>query len=240
MKLETATLVLGSETPVGDGVRNATRCVIALSDGTRRAAVLKRIERPAVLAEAFSALLLRAWGLTVPEPFLVQEAADLWFGSADAAYPSLKQTFGIVGMPEGPVRDKLIEAASVVVAGLPQTPLALMADEAIDNRDRNVGNVIWDGINEAWIDHELALGLAAHLDDVNKLAVMVTMAGQHEAVKQSSVAAWMSLDRDAPRLAGSVSNCDNYADLVAKRLHGLGSKILNRFPAPKDLLIPPP
>lgn len=236
MKLEMATLVPGSETPAGDGYTNAVRCILATPNGTRRAAILKRIPRQAVLAEAFSALLLRAWGLTVPDPYLVQEGDALHFASADATYPSLKHRFGIRGVPEGPAKQALITAASHIVAALPQTPLAVMADEAIDNRDRNLGNVLWDGSEEAWIDHELALGLAAHLEDHNKLAIMVNHVDASDPVRQSAVAAWMALDRSTTEKVSAVAGTPDFAELVSQRLATLGTRLLNRFPVPKDLL----
>lgn len=236
MNLETAELVLGSETPSGDGVTGATRCVLMLKSGERRAAVLKRIPRQAVLAEAFGALLLQAWGLTVPQPFLVPVDGAICFASADAAYPSLKQRLGLVGLPEGPLANALALAAAIIVAGLPQTPLALAADEAIDNRDRNLGNVLWDGAQEAWIDHELAFGLATHLAEDNKLATMAAMAGMSDTVKKSAIAAWLAIDRATPEAVAIVANAPEFAKLVSARLVALGVRVLNRFPAPVDLL----
>lgn len=236
MKLETAILVPGSETPAGDGVSGAVRCVLTTAGGARRAAILKRIPKQAVLAEAFSALLLRAWGLTVPDPYLVPEGNEIYFASADATYPSLKHRFGIKDLPNGPAKDALVKAACHIVASLPQTPLAIVADEAIDNRDRNLGNVLWDGAEEAWIDHELALGLAAHLDDLNKLAMMVNATDASSPISQSAVAAWMSLDRSTPEHAANLVDAPHFAEIVSKRLVALGTRLLNRFPAPNDLL----
>lgn len=239
MIIKTATLIPGSETPVGDGYTQAMRCVLHTSEGQTRAAVLKRLPRPAVLAEAFSAVLLRAWGLTVPDPFLVPEGDQLHFASADATYPSLKQRLGISPLLEDPIRKELIKAASYIVAGLDQTPLALMADEAIDNRDRNLGNILWDGEQVAWIDHELTLDLANHLDDANKLALIVQSVHQHEAVRQSAIAAWMALDRTTPNTAAICAGEDTrpFADFVAGRLNALGTRLLHRFPTPNDLLL---
>lgn len=222
---------------MGDGLTNALRCTIRLTDGTTRAAILKKMPKQSVLAEAFSALLLSSWGLRVPQPFLVQGAGDeIHFASADAVYPSLKQRFGLGSVPDGALKSALVFAASSIIAGLPQTPLALAADEAIDNRDRNLGNVLWDGQEEAWIDHELALGLAEHLGDGNKLADMVNAAGSIPNVKQSSVAAWMAMDRSMPVKAALATGTEHFGELVAKRLNALGGRIIARFPVPEDLL----
>lgn len=161
-----ANLVRGSETPAGDGLSGAVRCVIALPDGTHRAAVLKRLPLAGVEAEIFCALLLRGWGLAVPEPFIVHEGlGQVAFASADDGYPSLKQRIGAQGIAPGPAQEALLRIAYELVSKFKSTPLALTADEAIDNRDRNIGNVLWDGSRETWIDHELAVGLGSHLPD---------------------------------------------------------------------------
>ncbi len=237
MKLETARLVRGSETPAGDGLSGALRCVLSLPDGTKRAAILKRMERQRVMAEAFCSLLLRGWGLNVPDPYLVDEGETIAFASADATYPSLKQRLGITGLPEGPALNAVVQVAMGIVSQLEQTPLALMADEAIDNRDRNLGNILWDGQNVSWIDHELALGLAEHQNDINKLAAMVSATPQASSVKTSALAAWMAANREVPGSASQhCAGTDGFASLVATRLNGLGTRILARFPAPQDLL----
>lgn len=254
INIRCANLVLGSESPVGDGYTGAMRCVIRLSDGSHLSAVLKRIPLQSVLAEAFSALLLRAWGLNVPEPFLVQESNQLLsFASADATYPSLKQRFRVDELPAGPVKEQLIRFVCSMVANLPQTPLALMADEAIDNRDRNLGNILWDGKEETWIDHELALGLAHHHPDANKLALMASSANNVEAIKASAVAGWMTVDRskvdvvhdvvgstvDSIAIANVKTPLPDFSLLVSQRLATLGNRILGRFPSQQDLFSQP-
>ncbi len=226
---------------MGDGVTGALRCVITLPNGTHRAAVLKRLPLAGVAAEAFSAILLRAWGLDVPEPFVVHEAlGQVSFASADDGYPSLKQRIGVAGMAPGPAQDALLRLGFDLVSTFKSTPLAVTADEAIDNRDRNLGNVLWDGARESWIDHELAAGLGAHLPDVNKLAKMVTEAGANESVSQSAIAQALAIDRAKPleaeaATAGALGQC-GLASVVATRLSSLAARVLARFPQPHDLL----
>jgi hypothetical protein len=93
--IRTAQVLPGTEIPAGDGLTGALRCTLILPDGTQRAAILKRAPLGEVAAEAFAALLLRAWGLPVPEPFIVDEPEAPAFASADAGYPNLKQRLGL-------------------------------------------------------------------------------------------------------------------------------------------------
>lgn len=192
-------------------------------------------------------MLLRSWGLAVPDPYLIPDAGTLAFASGDDGYPSLKQRLQFSVTLPPLVQQALFHAASLLSAGFDQTPLALTCDEAIDNRDRNIGNILWDGKAVAWIDHELTLGLGQHMADTNKLANMATAAQKHEAIQQSAVASWMTLSRTAPQQASVFFDSDpihfkitmEFAELVTQRLNGLGSRIVSRFPQPNDLLSAP-
>lgn len=224
--------------PAGDGVRSATRGVLRLGSGATRAAFIKRMDRPAVMAEAFSALLLRAWGLSVPDPFLVAEGTQLAFASASAEYPSLKHRLGVATMPDGPIKDAITAIGCQIVAALDETPLALAADEAIDNRDRNFGNILWDGTRASWIDHERTLGLAASLADTNKLAQAVQRTAAWRGICARAIAGWMALDRTHVQHAADCApaDCTVFAQYVAARLTLLGNRIIARFPVESDLL----
>ncbi|TWD77486.1 hypothetical protein FB547_10920 [Variovorax beijingensis] len=242
MKIEVATLVEGSESDAGDGITDAKRCVLTLPDGTLHAAVLKRAPLGHVAAECFSALLLKAWGLDVPTPYVVQVDGGIAFASADAGYPSLKQRLGINALPEGPLRDAAIKLAAELTSSFASTPLALAADEAIDNRDRNLGNILWDGAAETWIDHAMALGEGAHMDDLNKLATMAVMVGSADMVQASAIAQSLALDRShietaALATSDAVGSFEK-ANFVADRVARLGMLVLARFPQPHDLLSP--
>lgn len=173
--IRTAQVLPGTEIPAGDGLTGALRCTLILPDGTQRAAILKRAPLGEVAAEAFAALLLRAWGLPVPEPFIVDEPEAPAFASADAGYPNLKQRLGLPHMPDCERRQRAELVGCRIATTLPTSALAAAADEAIDNRDRNLGNILWDGASEDWIDHAYALGQRA-MADVNKLCAMATAA----------------------------------------------------------------
>lgn len=241
MQLQIATVIPGSESPAGDGITGAMRCVIVLPDGTRRAAVLKRAPAGEVAAEAFAALVLSAWGLPVPEPFLIDEPAGPAFASSDVGYPNLKKRLGLESLPPGPARDAALAIAVRLAVQLPTTPLAVVADEAIDNRDRNLGNILWDGQTEAWIDHAQSLGEhAAGTPDQNKLCGMAEMASDHDRVSRAAVGQSLAIN-SAPLVSAndampSSLQGKDYAAYVAARLTNLAARVLDRFPKPADLL----
>lgn len=241
MELKIASVISGSETPVGDGQTGAMRCVIVLPDGSRKAAILKRGPVGEIAAEAFAALALSAWGLPVPEPFLVNETCGPSFASADVGYPNLKRRLALDSLPDGPAKEAAVHIAVQLAMQLPTTPLAAVADEAIDNRDRNLGNILWDGETEAWIDHALALGeYPADYPDRNKLCDMAQMIGDHDRVSRAAIGQALAIS-SAPLLATrdampvSLQHKD-YASYVAARLTNLAVRLLDRFPKPADLL----
>lgn len=241
MKLEVADVVRGSETPAIDGVTGAMRCVIALANGMKRAAYLKSGSPEDVRAECFCSLLFREWGLDVPEPFLIRLPHGLGFACAEANYPSLKQRVGLLNnIPEGPLRSKLELIACGVVATFNSTPLALCADEAVGNFDRNLGNILWDGYRATWIDHAMCLRQVEAHEERNLLAIMATIAGKADDVSKSAVAQALTLNRTVVEEAGAATSsmlgCKDPAEFVAKRITTLATRIIARFPAPADLL----
>jgi len=244
MKLQVVELVAGTETPAGDGNSGALRCTVRLPDGALRAAVLKRGSIDEIAAEAFAALLLRAWSLPVPEPLLVVDGAAVSFASADVAYPNLKQRLGLLSLPPGPAREAAVAIAASIASKLPTAPLAAACDEAIDNRDRNLGNVLWDGQSEAWIDHALSLGRADTHPDVNKLCQMVAGGPEQDRFSRAAVAQSLILDRAFPAeveaaMASAPTGEPGRAVFVAARLTSLGNRLVARFPAAADLLSKP-
>ncbi|MBD9417634.1 hypothetical protein IB259_00170 [Achromobacter sp. ACM04] len=245
MKLEAADLVRGSETPVGDGLTGAMRCILTLPNGVKRAAVVKTGSIGEVTAESFCALLLKAWGLDVPDPYIVRWPSGFAFGSADTGYPSLKQRVGISDqIPPGPIRDAAEKAACALVASFADTPLALCADEAIGNTDRNLGNILWDGRRVSWIDHARCLEEGEGYPDRNLLAVMAMLAGKEDSIAKSAVAQALALNRtvilEASDAAVEALGHGDPAAFVAKRINTLAARIISRFPAPADLLSPAP
>ena len=241
MHIKIAKILGGTETPAGDGKTGAQRCILILEDGSKKAAVVKRGPIGQIAAEAFSALLLRQWGLAVLEPFLIDESGVLAFASADIGYPNLKQSLSLDGLPEGPARNAAIQIAMTIACGLPSVSLATACDEAIDNRDRNLGNILWDGTPEAWIDHAFALGEGNNFKDENKLCLMAIATGDDERLQRAAIAHALLLEREQPQLVESALSRtpippQDLASYVADRLTSLGNRLVARFPISTDLI----
>jgi hypothetical protein len=238
MTIPLVTLVEGTETVIGEGQTRPVRCIVRFSDLSIRAAVVKRMSPQGVAAEAFCAVLFRGWGLSVPEPALVAGEA-LAFASLDAGYPNLKQHIGWSDELPQQIKDLLIARGAKLVAAFQQTPLALAADEAIDNRDRNLGNILWDGSNIAWIDHEHSLGLVPYTDQ-NLLAHLAVMSGDHSKVQTAAVALALTLGiqavNEATAACTTLSGIEAFAIQVNERIKTLATRVLHRFPQPADLL----
>lgn len=240
--LRIGTLVPNTETPIGDGLTGAQRAVIRV-EGRTQAAVIKRIAVEAVIAECFCGLLFKEWGLPTPEPILVRDGEAILFGSMDMGYPNLKRRLGWApGLPSA--QQRLLESASAaIVCTWSDAPLALAADEAISNADRNLGNFLWDGAEHAYIDHERTLGLIAQRR--NLLAEIAILAGRADDVERASVTAALVIDTAAPHRIEMPEGVDFsvFVTHVEKQLQGLPSRVLNRFPRKEDLLTglePPP
>lgn len=240
MELPVVEVISGTETPVGSGVTGAQRCLVRFPDGTMRAAILKRMEIRAIAAECFCSMLLRRWGLNVPEPAIVGNPPTA-FACIDVSYPNLLQRMGwSINLPPE-VRSVLEHAAARLVTSFSQTPLALAADEAIKNLDRNLGNILWNGNEVAWIDHERALGVSNEpMLDTNKLANLALMSGEHDRISAAAVTASFTLSAsavdDAERICAAYTDTTGFSELVSDRLKRLANAVLDRFPRPNDLL----
>lgn len=240
MPISIVTIVPGTEQPAGEGINRPVRAVLRYPDQSVRAGYVKQMAPASVAAEAFCALLLRGWGLNVPEPALI--ASPFAFVSIDAGYPNLKQRIGWSDSLPASVKGLLEQHGARLVAGFADTPRALAIDEVIDNRDRNLGNILWDGSTVAWIDHERSLGVVPQAD-ANKLALMALMSGDPSGVQRSAIG--ISLALGAQAVHDASQECDAMPEVVAfaasisARLPGLAQRVLARFPQPPDLLTQP-
>lgn len=237
-KLRNARLIAGTESPAGDGITGAVRCVIEDDQGNKHTAILKTGSLQEVAAEVMASLLLSGWGLQVPRPYLVLRENELCFASADVGYPNLKKRLNWVGLP--PEAQHAMELwASKLVCTFQSMPLATACDEAIDNRDRNIGNILWDGLEEVWIDHAYSLGVG-NLPNVNKLCNMAIVAGVTDQIQRGAVAASLTLDRTLPNavgneLRGTPAELPELLANVTRKLSAIGEALIARFPQPADL-----
>lgn len=244
MYLGVAQLIEGTEIPIGSGVMGANRCVIYLPDGTHRTAIIKRVNQRELVAECFCAVLLRQWGLNVPEPYIVLTQNNLpFFGSADTNYPNLNHRLSIDQITDEKQRNAAIQVAADLVSEFSSTPLAIAIDEAINNRDRNFGNILFDGASAAWIDHAFALGSGSHLEDCNKLAIIVQLTKKKNAIARSAIAQALILSTNAVTLAADTvsKKLDPTiaVNFVHERLNSLTNKVISRFTPEEDLFSVP-
>lgn len=239
MKIHRLTLLRNTRRPLNEGLNQAFRAAARPIEGGAVVSVIcKPLPPPKIVAECFAALLLRAWQINVPEPCLVTDEHELFFGSLEVAYPNLKQRLGLTQDLPAPAVAAIVAMAAALVSSWESTPIVIAADEAIANRDRHIGQILWDGGQPAWIDHEHAFGLS-DLPDENKLAGLLAYCGLHETARAGAVARAFTLqDNGLLAQVETVCNAEAYgfADFVADRLPALASKVLSRFPAPNDLL----
>ena len=236
MKLKTALLIVKGA-KIGEGINEPCRAVVRI-DGADIAVILKELSLPAVAAECFAALLLREWGLNVPEPVLVDMNGVLAFGSAELIYPSLHQKFQYELIPDE-LKHQVLAHMANIIRQWKQTPLAIAVDEVIGNKDRNIGNILWDGGEPYFIDHERCFNLV-NLADMNKLAELSKLGNVDvNSILQAAVTAAQTLTLGVMQVAETATahlDTGVYSDYIKSRMPHLVMMVLNRFPQPQDLL----
>lgn len=155
MKIEQGILNPFTLRPVGAGINSAQYAVVNIG-GLSQRCVVKQVGDREIAAECFCALLGSALSLPALPPVIVSHPRDgtLWFGSRDAAYPSLSARLNI-GLTVNPHQ---LVALAAVLSGWSQVGHVISFDELIANGDRNPGNVLWNGDAFTIIDHECSLG----------------------------------------------------------------------------------
>lgn len=234
MKIRTAELVSGSEQPVGEGITAPMRAVLRI-DGQMVNGIVKTMPIEKITAECLCAILLRSWGAPVPEPVIVA-GEPIRFASVDVGYPNLKQKIGFIDQLSEAEKRALVKFGGDLLSQHESTPLVIAADEAIGNRDRNLGNILWDGNQVAYIDHERSLGLEND-PDCNKLALLVAGASNLNAIQASAVALALTLSIDVMNnIDSSHVDVSVHSAYLSDRITKLAGKVLSRFPQPQDLL----
>ena len=236
MELLTAELIHRGE-HTAHGINSPIRAIVRLNDKDV-VVILKELPKPLLAAECFAALLLREWGLNVPEPVLVLGDDDTtFFGSLEVQYPSLRQSMNIDQLPKD-IADKIGPVLAKIVSQWKQTPLCIAADEAIGNKDRNLGNILWDGGDPWFVDHERSFDLL-ELEDLNMMVKLVLFGNESETIQKSAIAcAFALLPTVIDQAQAATVNLDTemYNEYIKKRIPQLASMIIKRFPQPDDLL----
>jgi hypothetical protein len=171
----------------------------------------------------------------------------LTFGCIYKNYPNLLQSFRIDAEKCG------AREVSIVAARLMQWSRiaeVIGFDEWIQNVDRNLQNILWDGFDEfVLIDHGLTLGLAPSTHaDVNKLLIilltplhndMPAITKLKESVLEAAVTFHASFASDAaasmsamPLIDASI-NTNAFVTFVNTRLPQVVALLLQRFPSPQ-------
>lgn len=208
-------VILPDSAPVGMGVNSARRGIVDL--GTEQADVIyKKLPEPELAAELFCAVLARTLNLPAPEPFLLFDPTDgqYAFGSADLEYPNSFRKFNIVpGVGPNAAVAEFLEA----LTGWDRAKDVTAFDEWINNRDRNLGNILFAGPGDfAIIDHGKALNVDPDYIDQNLLCSMLQAACSTDRARTA-------LLRSLVRIASSFDMLDtepSYADLSATGIEG--------------------
>ena len=133
-------------------------------------------------------------------------------------------------------QNALIKFGGDLISQYESTPLVIAADEAIGNFDRHLGNILWDGSQFSFVDHERSLGLGDD-QDLNKLALIVSNADNLSSIQTSAVAIALTLSIDIMHsIKSSEVDVRAHSEYLSSRVTKLASKVLSRFPEPKDLL----
>ena len=136
-------------------------------------AYIKRVKPNEIYIEIFSAVLGRALGVPIPRPILVYVANNhpdivvtggnnYFFGSEDVEMPTFERL----------VHDKSVLEEAILAH--PDMYKALTFDELIANPDRNNSNILYNGQDFRFIDHEKCLNSQQNpnlaVDELNKIA----------------------------------------------------------------------
>lgn len=190
--VELVTMLPGAQKVDDQNLNPTWKSHVINADQTSSVAFVKFIEPRKIFVECFCALIGRKLGLPIPKPMVVNVTHDalsctvpsgqqvVAFGSEDAAHPSFRRRIA----QDEPEAMKLIRAYSKIL------DISLF-DEWIANRDRNVGNILFDGKSVFhFIDHELALpaGFTKDFKASNNqlMSACITILSEFERHKASS------------------------------------------------------
>lgn len=229
-------LIPDTEVPLDDGktLPPPVRAKVRLADGRAVQAVIKRLGPRETAVECYCAELLALWGIPTPPIALIDDGDAFVFASLDTGYPSLKKRLGITGDMGKPEQAQRAIAAGKLIKDWEELPAVIAADEAIRNHDRNLGNILWDGVTRSYIDHAGALDPGAK--GINMLAGLMIAIGAAAQIERAAVTACFTLAEDAIKMATEnmpeswLEYKNEFAAFVVDRLPQLANKVIACFP----------
>lgn len=238
--------LLPGATPIGVGTTAPLKGFAWMSDATQESVVVKKVPVAALAAEVFCAALGRAAELPIPEPVIIkdQEADRFLFGSVYQAYPNLLQRFQF---DSSTISDEQLKLVGARVMQWTKICDVIGFDEWINNVDRNLQNILWDGYDEfVLIDHGQTLGTApSGVPDENKLIKLAlhSLMPSSAAVDNLKTRVLNAALEFEPGFAneaaealysapvfGASKACAGYLNFVAHRLPILANLLIGRFP----------
>lgn len=237
--------LLPGSVPLSRKTHNAVRAGTAWVDGSEIEVVAKALPEAEIDIEVFCAVLAVLWELPALSPLvLTDESGALYFACSRSDKSNIMQVFDLEKVPEEQWFSALRPLANWKAA-----PKVCAFDEAIDNVDRNLGNILWTDENDfLLIDHGLALGNKISPSDTeNKLLTLVRClhTGNDLAtqkLKKDTLTAAKQLDEDrlddAKNSLTSEPDTADHVAFVRVRLQSLADLIKSRFPN-GQLPIPP-
>lgn len=224
---------------VGLGVSGAQRGFAVFPQG-EEPVIAKRLPLLEIAAEGFCAELARSHGLPCPEPVLLVDGEDWLFGSIDLGYPNLAKLLGLGAALDEP-RKRLLCA---LLASWAELPKVASFDEWIDNRDRNLGNLLWlNAKGFALIDHGKTLGIDQDYPDGNKLLALQLACLTNDELgrgrlKRAILGVLPDWDlvmaspaKEAATQVQDEETADRFWSLLARRLAILRDLIIARWPS---------
>lgn len=186
--------------PLGVGTTGAVRGLVRVGEKDYPC-IAKPCNPQELAAECFCALMAREVALRAPEPILVHHNGEIWFGSIDLTFPNLVAYWKInLAAPDA----LLVQLAAEDLAQWAGCGRLLAFDVLIDNADRNLGNLLFDGQDYAVIDHARSLGLWPSNQVLVKLLSLTLEPLQTANLNAAATAAALTFDQNAPIFCGSV------------------------------------
>ena len=237
MKIETGTLLPHSLQPVGQGVTGAQYAVVYISGVTQRC-VVKQAGAQEIAAECLCSLLGGALSLPTLIPIIVTDPRDqtYWFGAREVGYPSLSTHLAIGSN----LNDSQWAMIVSILSNWSQVGNVISFDELIENGDRNLGNILWNGTQFTIIDHERALNITPK--EINKLAALATKyfdtniipkiryssvaaAMAQQAILSVDTALWQSIEDEFANTPNIIrTHCKNFINIAQGNVGTLANK----------------